>query len=108
MPEELKQAIRHTNEKTFGAAGILEGDDGENMEGNTRSNEGWVTRQQRLSTEMGLGREAPHPELPGLVSQPPNNEAAHRNYLRMWRAMMGASDWDEVRARKNLFSRSKS
>lgn len=96
MPDELKEGIRHTNEKTFGPAGILEGDDGENMEGNTAVNEGFVTRQQILNTEMGLGAETTRDDYPSLVSEPPDNEAAHRNFLRMWRAMMAAKDWDEV------------
>jgi 3-phenylpropionate/trans-cinnamate dioxygenase alpha subunit len=96
MPDELKKGIRHSNEKTFGPAGILEGDDGENMEGNTGTNEGFITRQQVLNTEMGLGGEGSHEAYPSLVSEPPDNEAAHRNFLRMWRAMMAGKDWDEV------------
>lgn len=100
MPEELKQGIRHTNEKTFGAAGLLEGDDGENMEGNTNSAEGWVTRQQPLNAEMGLGAEGLHPDFPSLVSEPADNEAAQRNFLRMWETMMTSRDWDEIMARR--------
>lgn len=98
MPEELKRGIRHTNEKTFGAAGMLEGDDGENMEGNTNSSDGWVTRNQPLNAEMGLGREAHHAKFPGKVSEPADNEASHRNLLRMWRTMMTVDDWDEIMA----------
>ncbi len=100
MPDELKRRIRHANEKTFGAAGIFEGDDGENMESNTRSNEGWVTRQAHLNTQMGYGREGRRSDLPGLVSENPDNEASLRNFSRMWRAMMGAQDWEEIRERK--------
>lgn len=104
MPDELKIRIRHANEKTFGAAGIFEGDDGENMEGNTRSNDGWVTRQQQLNTQMGSEREPVQSEMPGSVSESPDNEASHRNFSCMWRAMMGAKDWDEIRARKASLS----
>jgi nitrite reductase/ring-hydroxylating ferredoxin subunit len=98
MPEELKRGIRHTNEKTFGAAGLLEGDDGENMEGNTHSSAGWVTRNQPLNSEMGLGSEGAYPGFPSKVSEPADNEAAQRNYLKMWQTMMTASDWDEIMA----------
>lgn len=98
MPEALKQGIRHTNEKTFGAAGMLEGDDGENMEGNTHSSAGWVTRNEPLNAEMGLGNDGPHPDFPSRVSEPADNEAAQRNFLRMWETMMTARDWDEIMA----------
>lgn len=98
MPESLKRGIRHSNEKTFGAAGMLEGDDGENMEGNTNTAAGWVTRQQPLNAQMGLAREHAHPVFPGRVSQPADNEASHRNLLRMWRTMMLHDDWDKIMA----------
>jgi phenylpropionate dioxygenase-like ring-hydroxylating dioxygenase large terminal subunit len=98
MPEELKRGIRHTNEKTFGAAGILEGDDGENMEGNTQSSRGWVTRNQPLNTEMGLGTETFGPDFPSMMSEPADNEIAHRNFLRMWDTMMSTDSWDEIMA----------
>jgi 3-phenylpropionate/trans-cinnamate dioxygenase alpha subunit len=98
MPDSLKRGIRHSNEKTFGAAGLLEGDDGENMEGNTNTAAGWVTRQQPLNAQMGLAREHAHPVFPGRVSQPADNEASHRNLLRMWRTMMLHEDWDKIMA----------
>jgi 3-phenylpropionate/trans-cinnamate dioxygenase alpha subunit len=98
MPEELKRGIRHTNEKTFGAAGILEGDDGENMEGNTNSARGWVTRNQPLNTEMGLGTEQLDGPFPSMMSGQADNEVAHRNFLRMWDTMMNSESWDEIMA----------
>jgi len=101
MPEELKRGIRHTNEKTFGVAGILEGDDGENMEGNTNSSEGWVTRNQPLNAEMGLGAERLDSEMfPSMMSEPGDNEAAQRNFLRMWETMMSCDTWEEIMARR--------
>ncbi|MSR13582.1 MAG: aromatic ring-hydroxylating dioxygenase subunit alpha [Gammaproteobacteria bacterium] len=105
MPEELKRGIRHSNEKTFGAAGLLEGDDGENMEGNTHSSDGVITRQQPLNTEMGLGRETFRDEYPSMISEPADNEAAHRNFLRMWKTMMTAKDWDEIITRRRQDAR---
>jgi nitrite reductase/ring-hydroxylating ferredoxin subunit len=105
MPEELKRGIRHTNEKTFGAAGLLEGDDGENMEGNTQTSAGWVTRQQPLNTEMGMGREGFREGYPSKLSEPADNEAAHRNFLRMWETMMTAKDWDEIITRRRQDAR---
>ena len=59
---------------------------------------GWVTRQQPLNAQMGLAREHAHPVFPGRVSQPADNEASHRNLLRMWRTMMLHDDWDRIMA----------
>jgi phenylpropionate dioxygenase-like ring-hydroxylating dioxygenase large terminal subunit len=103
MPEDLKQMIRHTNEKTFGAAGLLEGDDGENMEGNTWTAEGYITRKRPLYAGMGQGHERKHPELPGLLNtDQATSEVAHRGFLRFWAEMMSAKNWDEILRRKRL------
>ncbi len=97
MPDDLKRLIRHTAEKTFGAAGIFEADDGENMEGCTWSSNGWMTRQQELFAGMGTGQERSHEELPGIVSaEHPFAEIAHRGFLRNWSRMMSAESWDEI------------
>jgi len=105
MPEDLKRMIRHSNEKTFGAAGIFEGDDGENMEASTWTSEGFVTRQQEIYTGMGRNTERTHDELPGVVSaEHPFSEIAHRNFLRFWSRMMSSETWDEILESQNAES----
>ncbi len=97
MPDDLKEMIRHTNEKTFGAAGLLEGDDGENMEGNTWTAEGYITRKRPLYAGMGRGHERSHPALPGLLNtDQATSELAHRRFLKFWSQMICAESWDEI------------
>ncbi len=97
MSTELKQMIRHSSELTFGAAGMFEGDDGENMEGCTWSSQGYMTRQDDLYMGMGRGHERQHAESPGTVSADHAcAETPQRNLLRFWADMMASETWDEV------------
>lgn len=97
MSDELKQMIRHSSELTFGAAGIFEGDDGENMEGCTWGSQGYVTRQESLYLGMGKGKERQHAEYPGTVSaEHACGEIPQRNLMRFWRNMMLSESWDEI------------
>ncbi len=96
MPEELKQYLAVMNMMTFGTAGMLETDDGENMEGCTGSNRGWVTRQGKIYSGMGQVNEGPHPELPGIVSEGIVAETSHRGFYRAWADMMSGKSWDEM------------
>jgi len=81
---------------SFGTAGTLESDDGENMETCTRTNRGVQTRKGTMNASMGLGVEGRHPELPGVVGSNFIGETSYRGFYRMWDEMMRASDWGEV------------
>lgn len=98
MPEVLKQMLVATNMMTFGTAGMLETDDGENMEQCTASNRGYVTRQGTLYAGMGQVREGPHPELPGIVGQGIVCETANRGFYRRWAEFMAGRDWRALMA----------
>ena len=98
MSEALKREIVKQAIQTFGTAGTLESDDGENMESCTHTNRGRNTRRGRMNVGMGLGKEAPHPELPGVIGDQALGETSYRGFYRFWREMMNAEDWDEVRA----------
>lgn len=105
MSTELKQMIRHSSELTFGAAGIFEGDDGENMEGCTSGGDGYVTRQEKLYMGMGVGKERRSESYPGTVhADHACGELPQRNFLRFWRTMMTSSSWDEALAREHEHS----
>lgn len=105
MSTELKQMIRHSSELTFGAAGIFEGDDGENMEGCTSGGDGYVTRQEKLYMGMGEGKERRSEAYPGTVhADHACGELPQRNFLRFWRTMMTSSSWDEVLTREQEHS----
>jgi phenylpropionate dioxygenase-like ring-hydroxylating dioxygenase large terminal subunit len=96
MPAELKALIHRSNIATFGTAGILESDDGENFEECARTNRGHVTRQDYYYTGLGLGHEGPHPELPGIVSETIMAETGIRNFYRCWARMMRGTPWQDA------------
>lgn len=98
MPVELKRSLQQQAIMTFGTAGTLESDDGENMETCTHSNRGYMTRQGRMNAAMGIGHEGPHPELPGVIGKNFIGETSYRGFYRFWREIMSAESWQDVRA----------
>jgi ethylbenzene dioxygenase alpha subunit len=77
-------------------------DDGENFEFSTRTNAGFVTRQQELYMGLGLGSQVEETGLPGNVYQNQVNEANHRAFYQRWADLMGARSWNEVPARDKV------
>ncbi len=97
MPEELKLRVAREVHRTFGAAGIFEADDSDNMETVTRLNHGWQTRKYGLNSQMGLGEDREDPDLPGVVGPSAVGETSYRGFYRFYREIMGADSWDTVR-----------
>lgn len=97
MPDALKREVVKQAIHTFGTAGTLESDDGENMETCTWSNRGPQTRKGVMNAQMGAGNDVPHPELPGIVGKNFIGETSYRGFYRFWAELMGAQSWDEVR-----------
>lgn len=95
-PQEIKDRWLKGTMLTFSPSGVFEMDDGENFEFSTRTNSGFMTRQQNLY--MGLGRETrlEDSSLPGNVYRNQVNEANHRAFYQRWRDMLGARDWSQV------------
>ncbi|REE06608.1 ethylbenzene dioxygenase alpha subunit [Paraburkholderia sp. BL27I4N3] len=95
-PQEIKDRWLKGTMMTFSPSGVFEMDDGENFEFSTRTNAGFVTRQQSLY--MGLGRETKleGSSLPGNVYRNQVNEANHRAFYQRWRDLLEARDWSEV------------
>lgn len=98
MPEELKREVVRRAIETFGTAGTLESDDGDNMEACTWMNRGPQTRKGLMNSLMGLGHEGPHPRYPGIVGQGFVGETSYRGFYRFWSELMRAGSWDAVRA----------
>ena len=96
MSESLKERIRFEAIKTFGTAGMLESDDGENMEACTHTNRGVVTRRGKLYCGMGQMTDSVRPGLPGVVGDGFVGETSYRGFYRFWREIMGASSWREL------------
>jgi len=95
-PEQIKERWRKGAMLTFSPSGVFEMDDGENFEFSTRSNAGFLARQQDLY--MGLGRDTrlSDTELPGNVFRNQVNEANHRAFYQRWKDLMAARSWAEV------------
>lgn len=98
MPEELKAKLAKNMHRTFGAAGMLEADDSDNMESMTHLNRGFMTRQGTLNSQMGLGSDREDPELPGVIGDSAIGETSYRGYYRFYQEMLAAKNWAEVHA----------
>jgi ethylbenzene dioxygenase alpha subunit len=81
---------------TFSPSGIFEMDDGENFEFSTRTNAGFVTRQQPLYMGLGQGTRITESGLPCNVHRNQVNEANHRAFYRRWLDLLQARSWSEV------------
>ena len=95
-PQEIKDRWRKGTMMTFSPSGVFEMDDGENFEFSTRTNAGFVTRQQDMYMGLGLGSQLTDTDLPGNVFRNQVNEANHRAFYRRWMDLMQARDWSEV------------
>lgn len=95
-PQEVKDAWRKGAMMTFSPSGVFEMDDGENWEHATRSNQGVVTRRQRLYYGLGSGTAIDHPELPGNVHRGQVNDANQRAFYRRWSQLVRAATWDDL------------
>lgn len=97
MPEDLKRRLAVASHRTFGPAGMLEGDDLDNFEYATRPNRGFVTRQGNLNLQMGLGQEREDPFLPGVIG-PFMSETAQRGFYRAYADCLASDSWTELEA----------
>lgn len=94
---KTKQTMQREAIRSFGTAGTLESDDGENMSSATYVNRGLVTRNGRMTSSMGQGFEGPHPVYPGIVGSSFIGETSYRGFYRFWQEMLEAEDWAAVR-----------
>jgi 3-phenylpropionate/trans-cinnamate dioxygenase alpha subunit len=96
--EQRAEAVRNAM-RTFGPAGMLEQDDGENWGESTRGARGVISRRYPLNYQMGLGRH----QIQREDGQPPYaeaqiNEHAQRWYYRNWAEWMEAASWADLKA----------
>lgn len=95
-PQEIKDMWRKGTMMTFSPSGVFEMDDGENWEYSTRSNAGFVTRQQDLYLGLGQDTRVAGTDLPGNVFQGQINEANQRAFYQRWLDLMKADSWKTV------------
>ena len=94
MPEEVREAQRLYNLRTFGPSGIFEQDDGENWSEVQAVSHGFITNGVPLNYQMGLGSEREDGRHPGLTSEL-YSDAAGRAFYARWRELMTSPAWHE-------------
>jgi len=94
MPEEVREAQRLYNLRTFGPSGIFEQDDGENWSECQAIAHGFITNGVALNYQMGLGSEREDGRYPGMTSEL-YSDAAGRSFYARWRTLMNAPAWHE-------------
>jgi phenylpropionate dioxygenase-like ring-hydroxylating dioxygenase large terminal subunit len=103
LPSDEWEQRRQSHIHTFGPAGGLEQEDGENWDQSTRGTRGVVARRYPLNFSMGLG----HGELQkddtgtGHVFTKVNEHAQLWTY-RAWAEWLAAEDWQELKQRHSL------
>ena len=84
---EQKKIFKSMYQSTFGPAGLLESDDGENWSEVTAGAQGSQSSDYDFFYGMGLGCDKPHQQLPGSVGHT-KSEHPQRGFYRHWRKMM--------------------
>ncbi|MDX3615571.1 aromatic ring-hydroxylating dioxygenase subunit alpha [Streptomyces europaeiscabiei] len=94
MPEEVREAQRLYNLRTFGPSGIFEQDDGENWSEVQAISHGFITGGVALNYQMGMGSEREDGRHPGRTSEL-YSDAAGRAFYARWRELMNTPAWHE-------------
>lgn len=99
MPAEQRRASVQRMNHTFGPAGMLEQDDGENWSQSTLATRSAFARRHPLNYAMNIGRghisEAQQPGLPSIETS--INEHAQLWTYRAWADWMTAADWPALK-----------
>ncbi len=98
MPEDLKRKLKAASHRLFGIAGMLEADDIDNFEYGTLPNRGYVTRQGRLNSQMGMGQAREDPDYPGVIGSFVT-ELAHRGFYQFYAQCLSSDSWKELEAK---------
>jgi phenylpropionate dioxygenase-like ring-hydroxylating dioxygenase large terminal subunit len=102
LPEDKSAAMVKRANRTFGPAGMLEQDDGENWDQSTRASRGVVARRYPLNFTMSVGR--------GVVTTPSEgprfidthvNEHAQLWTYRAWAEWMDAENWAALKQHRS-------
>jgi 3-phenylpropionate/trans-cinnamate dioxygenase alpha subunit len=99
LSEEQRRFAMHMANHTFGPAGLLEQDDGENWSHSTRGAMGLVSRRRPVNLSMGLGQDEVAVDPSGQSRiETVVNEHGQRWTYRSWQEWMNAASWQELMA----------
>jgi nitrite reductase/ring-hydroxylating ferredoxin subunit len=100
-PEQRRMMMKFMSH-SFGPAGLLEQDDGENWTYSTRAALGRVSRRSPQNLQMALGEDEVREDQSGQKSiETCVNEHAQRWHYRCWADWMRAETWDELKRDKS-------
>jgi len=97
-PDEIRKMVVGFTTHTFGPAGLIEQDDGENWEQCTRGSLGVVNRRRRHHMAMGLGKDEVLEDGGQARVETVVNEHGQRWTYQAWADWMSAKDWPELKA----------
>ena len=86
---QVKDTFRKMYQSTFGPAGLLEADDGENWSEVTSGASGSQSVNYDFYYGMGMGCDGPHDQLPGSVGHT-KSEHPQRGFYKHWKKLMRA------------------
>jgi phenylpropionate dioxygenase-like ring-hydroxylating dioxygenase large terminal subunit len=99
IPEDQRRFAIYMANHTFGPAGLLEQDDGENWSHSTRGAKGAVTRRLPLNYAMGRGHDRVEADPSGQSRiETVVNEHGQRWTYQSWQEWMQADSWQELMA----------
>ncbi len=98
-PEEYQKQVAYHGTHSFGPAGMLEQDDGDNWIQGTRMTRGVLARRLPFNYQMNLGHGQPQ-DIDGrsVYIDDHTNEHAHMWLYRSWADWMAADSWADLRA----------
>jgi nitrite reductase/ring-hydroxylating ferredoxin subunit len=94
-PLEVKEALRSATRLHYGPSGLRSLDDAGPWTEITRMSGRKSAQNDRLSLQMGLGRERFHEDLPGRVSQL-QSEMNQRYFYARWQQLLDRDSWDDI------------
>ncbi len=99
LPAEARGQFAMRATHTFGPAGMLEMEDGENWGESTRATKGVIGRRKPLHFAMNLGRgEVIEPEVGPPHIETSVNEHAQLWLYRAWSEWMAADSWSDLKS----------
>jgi 3-phenylpropionate/trans-cinnamate dioxygenase alpha subunit len=99
-PEATKESFKLGCVRSFGPAGMLEQDDGENWVEIQKVLKGAVARRSRFCMQMGLGHERRDADGFKGVTNHVFAETAARGFYRQWADLMESESWAGVYQRR--------